>query len=204
MAHMSRDANVVGACALAIAGRLPAGAHEAALVSLSTWLAGSTVDGLARAVGLTHSGAVRLADRLEADGLLERRPGPDGRTRALHLTPAGLRTAGDLQAERFGGARGRAGRARWLRALGTGGDRGQAAGPDHRRRRLRRAHVPAVRARRLRAPRPLPGHPGRSLTSITSIIPDTSSVRRGAESIGAMKRGRAGSSKSMRAPVESR
>lgn len=101
MAHMSRDANLLGACALAIAGRLPADAADAALIALSTWLAGGTVDRLARAVALTHSGAVRLADRLEADGLLERRPGPDGRTRALHLTPAGLRTAAGLQAARF-------------------------------------------------------------------------------------------------------
>src|SRR5690349_1149489 len=101
MTHMSRDANLVGACALAIAGRLPAAAHEAALIALSTWLAGSTVDGLARAVGLTHSGAVRLADRLEGEGLLERRPGPDGRTRALFLTPAGRRSASALQDGRF-------------------------------------------------------------------------------------------------------
>lgn len=101
MAHMSREANLVGACALAVAGRLPAGAADAALLSLSTWLAGGTVDRLSRAVGLTHSGAVRLADRLEGEGLLERRPGPDGRTRALHLTPTGLRVAGELQAERF-------------------------------------------------------------------------------------------------------
>lgn len=98
---MSREANLVGACALALAGRLPAGAADAALVSLSTWLAGGTVDRLARAVGLTHSGAVRLADRLEGDGLLERRAGPDGRTRALHLTSAGLRAAAALQARRF-------------------------------------------------------------------------------------------------------
>jgi DNA-binding MarR family transcriptional regulator len=101
MAHMSREANLVGACALALAGRLPTGAADAALISLSTWLAGGTVERLARAVGLTHSGAVRLADRLEADALLERRAGPDGRTRALHLTPAGLRAAAALQAGRF-------------------------------------------------------------------------------------------------------
>ncbi len=103
MSHTSREANLLGACSLAIAGRLPAAADEAALVALSTWLAGTTVDGLARVLGLTHSGAVRLADRLEGDGLLERRPGSDGRTRALHATPAGLRAARRLQAGRLAG-----------------------------------------------------------------------------------------------------
>ncbi len=101
MAHTSREANLLGACALAITERLPPAAADAALVALSTWLAGTTIDGLARVLQLTHSGAVRLADRLEAEALLERRPGPDRRTRALHLTPAGMRTAAKLQAGRF-------------------------------------------------------------------------------------------------------
>ena len=52
--------------------------RRAALVALSGWLAGTTVDGLARVLRLTHSGAVRLADRLERDGLVERRPGRTG------------------------------------------------------------------------------------------------------------------------------
>lgn len=101
MAHTSREANLLGACALAIAERLPPDASDAALVALSTWLAGTTVDGLARVLDLTHSGAVRLADRLEGDGLLERRPGADGRTRALHLTADGVRAAAGLQTARF-------------------------------------------------------------------------------------------------------
>lgn len=101
MAHTSREANLLGACALAVAERLPPDAQDAALVALATWLAGTTVDGLARVLHLTHSGAVRLADRLERDGLLERRPGTDGRTRALHLTGAGLEAASALQASRF-------------------------------------------------------------------------------------------------------
>jgi len=101
MAHTSREANLLGACALAIAERLPPDASDAALVALSTWLAGTTVDGLARVLRLTHSGAVRLADRLERDGLLERRPGSDGRTRALQLTSDGLAAAAGLQSRRF-------------------------------------------------------------------------------------------------------
>lgn len=97
----SRDANLLGACALAVAGRLPATASETALVALDGWLGGTTVDGLARVLALTHSGAVRLADRLEADGLLERRAGADARSRALHLTAPGHAEAVRLRAARF-------------------------------------------------------------------------------------------------------
>jgi DNA-binding MarR family transcriptional regulator len=98
---MSREANLLGACSLAVAERLPLAASDAALVALGSWLSGTTVDGLARVLGLTHSGAVRLADRLERDGLLRRGAGSDGRTRSLHVTAAGARAAGRLQAQRF-------------------------------------------------------------------------------------------------------
>jgi DNA-binding MarR family transcriptional regulator len=101
MSHTSREANLLGACALAIAERLPPAAQDAALVALSDWLAGATVDRLARVLGLTHSGAVRLVDRLESENLVERRPGADGRSRALFLTPAGHRVAAEAQAARF-------------------------------------------------------------------------------------------------------
>src|SRR4051794_19725278 len=101
MSHMSREANLLGACSLAVAERLPPAAADAALVALSDWLAGATVDRLARVVGLTHSGAVRLVDRLEAEGLVERRAGPDGRSRALFVTAAGGRTAAAAQTARF-------------------------------------------------------------------------------------------------------
>jgi DNA-binding MarR family transcriptional regulator len=101
MSHTSREANLLGACSLAVAERLPLAAADAALVALSTWLAGTTVDGLARVLGLTHSGAVRLTDRLERDGLVDRAPGSDGRSRALHVTPAGAGAARRLQAARF-------------------------------------------------------------------------------------------------------
>jgi DNA-binding MarR family transcriptional regulator len=101
MSHTSREANLLGACSLAVAERLPPAAGDAALVALSDWLAGATVDALARVVGLTHSGAVRLVDRLAGEGLLERGPGPDGRSRALHLTAAGRQAAAAAQAARF-------------------------------------------------------------------------------------------------------
>ena len=100
MTHASREANLLGAAALAVAGRLEATAADAALLALSTWLAGATIDELAHVVALSHSGAVRLADRLEADGLLARTAGRDGRSVALRLTPAGMRAAAQRRAAR--------------------------------------------------------------------------------------------------------
>ena len=91
---------MLGAAGLAVADRLSATPRDAALVALGGWLAGASVDRLARVVGLTHSGAVRLADRLAADGLVERRSGADGRSVALHVTPAGAAEAAALRAAR--------------------------------------------------------------------------------------------------------
>ena len=101
MSHTSREANLLGACALAVAERLPPNAEDAALVSLDDWLAGATVDRIARVLGLTHSGAVRLVDRLEREGLVRRGPGPDGRSRAVRVTAAGSAAARDARAARF-------------------------------------------------------------------------------------------------------
>ena len=52
-----------------------------------------SVKQLARFLGMASPSAVQLVSRLEADGLLARRPGPDARTRALVLTAAGRRAA---------------------------------------------------------------------------------------------------------------
>jgi MarR family transcriptional repressor of emrRAB len=101
-----RLANVLGAFVVALSDELEAatveaaghtGAGPAALVALSDLLAGRSVDDLRRAVGLTHSGGVRVVDRLVVDGLAERRPGPDSRSVALALTPAGRRVAGGVR-----------------------------------------------------------------------------------------------------------
>jgi DNA-binding MarR family transcriptional regulator len=103
------DANVVGAVALAIADRVQeaavrAGGHgasgPAALVALHGPASGASIDGLRRIVGLTHSGAVRLVDRLAEAGLVERRIGADQRSVALRLTPEGRRTARRVLAQR--------------------------------------------------------------------------------------------------------
>jgi DNA-binding MarR family transcriptional regulator len=66
---------------------------SAALTGLHGLAGGQSIDTLARTVGLSHSGAVRLTDRLAAEGLAERRVGADGRAVALHLTPEGRRAA---------------------------------------------------------------------------------------------------------------
>jgi DNA-binding MarR family transcriptional regulator len=83
-------ADAVGSAAVEVAGI--AGAAPAALAVLLAE-PGTGVDGLARALGLTGSGAVRLVDRLVAAGLVERRPGRDSRSVSVWPTPAG-RVAG--------------------------------------------------------------------------------------------------------------
>jgi len=50
---------------------------------------GPSNDQLRRILGLSHPGAVRLVDRLVADGLVERRQGRDKRAIALYLTGQG-------------------------------------------------------------------------------------------------------------------
>jgi DNA-binding MarR family transcriptional regulator len=65
-------------------------AFPAALVSVH-WQPGVTIEVLRRVLGLSHSGTVRLVDRLEQEGSLDRRAGPDGRSVALHLTAQGRR-----------------------------------------------------------------------------------------------------------------
>ena len=93
----AHDVNVVGALGLALADRLAAaeasGSASEALVALYGRSAGGSIDALAGVLGLSHSGMVRLVDRLEAGELVERRRGADHRSAALYLTPPGRRAA---------------------------------------------------------------------------------------------------------------
>jgi DNA-binding MarR family transcriptional regulator len=103
-------ANVVGALALLLADRMtdevgaaatqaPSGA--AALSALRHFLpADPTVDLVRQVLGLTHSGTVRLVDRLEAAGQVRRGPGADGRSTTVRLTAAGRRAADRVTAAR--------------------------------------------------------------------------------------------------------
>ena len=77
------------------------GAHSGALVHLDAY-PGESVRGLARVLGVSQPAAVKIADRLAADGLLERRPGADHRTRALHLTAEGRAAAAGVLSRRAG------------------------------------------------------------------------------------------------------
>jgi DNA-binding MarR family transcriptional regulator len=76
-----------------------AGAHAAALVHLDAY-PGDSVQALADVLRVSQPAAVKVVNRLAGDGLLERRQGPDGRTRALHLSPAGREAAARVLADR--------------------------------------------------------------------------------------------------------
>ena len=108
MTH-AQEVNALGAFALEVARRVqeagdaasPHGASvPAALTALHGLTGGQSIDALRQVVGLSHSGAVRLVDRLAAAGLVERRVGADGRAVALQLTPAGRRAARRVLARR--------------------------------------------------------------------------------------------------------
>jgi MarR family transcriptional regulator, negative regulator of the multidrug operon emrRAB len=103
----ARQANMLGALALAAVDRLwTAVADDERSLSASAALIhlrlrpGQTIDFLARVLGISHPATVRLVDRFEVDGLVERRPGRDGRSRALVLTSAGRRAAAAVLANR--------------------------------------------------------------------------------------------------------
>jgi DNA-binding MarR family transcriptional regulator len=102
-AYISQVANRLGASALTLSDAIRdaveeatgiAGGGSAALVSLSEWADGRSVDVLAQAMRVSHSRAVRVVDRLEAAGLARREPDPsDGRRALVRLEPAGRELA---------------------------------------------------------------------------------------------------------------
>ena len=105
-------ANLLGALSLAVIDRIEEGAREvvgrggetpAALVVIG-YGQGMTNDKLRRILGLSHSGAVRLVDRLVSDQLVERRAAQDGREVALFLTPTGTAARKELLAARISAA----------------------------------------------------------------------------------------------------
>lgn len=101
---IERTANLLGVIGLAVADRIEdvardvlnrAGETPAALVVIGYGF-GPSNDQLRRVLRLSHPGAVRLVDRLVADGLVERRTGRDKRAVALHLTDEGMRLRREL------------------------------------------------------------------------------------------------------------
>jgi DNA-binding MarR family transcriptional regulator len=102
-------ANLLGALSLAVMDRIEQGVGEvvgrggeapAALVVIG-YAKGMTNDKLRRILRLSHSGTVRLVDRLVSDQLVERRPGKDGREVALYLTATGAAIRKDLLVSRI-------------------------------------------------------------------------------------------------------
>jgi MarR family transcriptional regulator, negative regulator of the multidrug operon emrRAB len=94
---MKRVANLIGALGTAIfdaelAAMTTASGLDASEVAALNAIAqspGCTVTFVATVVDLTHPAAVRIVNRLETAGLVERQPGADGRTVALRLTADG-------------------------------------------------------------------------------------------------------------------
>ncbi len=102
-AYNARAANRLGAMALTLSDGMReateeatgmAGGLPAVLISLREWADGRSVEVLAEAMRVTHSRAVRVVDRLEADGLARRERDPsDGRRALVWLEPAGRELA---------------------------------------------------------------------------------------------------------------
>lgn len=101
-------ANLLGALCLAVSDRVAKATREAighagetpAAIVLMGLEPGLSTERLRTYLGLSHPGAVRLVDRLVADGYVERRPGKDAREGALHLTTEGKRARSLLHRRR--------------------------------------------------------------------------------------------------------
>jgi len=104
-----RTANLLGAAVLGLHDELKravekrsghSGETPAALSALGHQ-PGLSNDALSRLLGLTHTGTVRLIDRLVDDGLVERRPAAhDKRGVALFLTALGETVRGEILEDR--------------------------------------------------------------------------------------------------------
>jgi DNA-binding MarR family transcriptional regulator len=75
-------------------------AGPSALVALEEFANGASIEHLRDVVGLSHSGCVRLVDRMVAAGLVERRAGTDVRAVSVVLTRAGHAAARRTRAAR--------------------------------------------------------------------------------------------------------
>ncbi|GHJ35537.1 hypothetical protein Sm713_11460 [Streptomyces sp. TS71-3] len=96
--HESRRlVNLTGALLSALSDALAgatesAAGHTGATAAALTYLAqqpGSGIDRLKDPLGRTQSATVRVVDRLVSDGFAERRPGRNGRSVSVYLTPRG-------------------------------------------------------------------------------------------------------------------
>lgn len=102
---LQHAANALGALSLVVADRISA-AIEAiaalgpsapiALTAMHEFLDGGSVTQLSSVLGLTHSGTVRLVDKLAVEGLVKRVGAEDGRAVSVVLTGRGRRTAAQI------------------------------------------------------------------------------------------------------------
>ena len=91
--------NLIGALSMIAADRIgdaiakayPRGGETPAAVATIGAAPGLTISNLQAVLRLSQPGAVRLVDRLTADGLAEKRTGDDARQSLIHLTPKGRR-----------------------------------------------------------------------------------------------------------------
>jgi len=100
----ARGRNLLGAFVVAVHDRMQqqaeaeismSGQAAAALVTIGHNF-GRSVDFLSGILQLSHSGCVRLVDKLVDQALVERRPGGDRRSVALYLTEAGQQCKRDV------------------------------------------------------------------------------------------------------------
>jgi MarR family transcriptional repressor of emrRAB len=108
-AQDDRLANLLGVVATGLADRMQdasrdaaglGGSDPAALITLLDFSPSGTVQTLSQICGLTHSGGVRLVNRLAAAGYVTRSAGPNARSITVSLTPAGRAVALELRAAR--------------------------------------------------------------------------------------------------------
>jgi MarR family transcriptional regulator, negative regulator of the multidrug operon emrRAB len=95
--HVARGQNLLGALVTAVNDRMQGQAEDAiglggqmpaALVTIGHNY-GESVEFLSGILRMSHSGCVRLVEKLDELGLIERRPGKDRRSLSLYLTPRG-------------------------------------------------------------------------------------------------------------------
>jgi MarR family transcriptional regulator, negative regulator of the multidrug operon emrRAB len=100
----ARGRNLLGAFVVAVNDRMQqraeleiamGGQAAAALVTIGHNY-GQSVEFLSGVLQLSHSGCVRLVDKLHEQSLIERRPGADRRSVALYLTAAGQQRKRDV------------------------------------------------------------------------------------------------------------
>jgi len=105
-----REDNLLGAFSAAVTDRVRAavttsapnaGEGPAGIVALASFLEGGSIEELSRVLGLSHSATLRMVDKLERGGLIERREADDARAVAVVPTDEGKKVAAQIQRVRM-------------------------------------------------------------------------------------------------------